>query len=187
MIRLARSEDAAAVQAIYAPTVRDTAISFETEPPTTVEMRQRMIDTLPQYPWLVVTDRDIVVGYAYAHRFAERAAYAWSVETSIYLDVNARRQGQGRRLYEALIRLLAAQGYQQAFAGIALPNPASVGLHERVGFRPVGVYERVGWKHNAWHDVGWWQLVLRADDRLPSTPRPLRSVSEFDLQQLLNG
>jgi L-amino acid N-acyltransferase YncA len=184
MIRVARPEDAAAVQAIYAPMVRDTAISFEREPPTTAEMRQRMIETLAQYPWLVVTDRDVVVGYAYAHRFAERAAYAWSVETSIYLDANAQGQGHGRRLYEALIRLLTAQRYEQAFAGIALPNPASVALHERVGFRPVGVYKRVGWKHNAWHDVGWWQLSLYADnDRPPSTPR---SVSEVEVQQLLN-
>jgi phosphinothricin acetyltransferase len=126
---------------------------------------------MPEYPWLVAEDGASVVGYAYGHRFAPRAAYAWSVETSIYVGDGARGRGVGRALYDALLALLAAQGYRQAFAGIALPNPASVALHESVGFTPVGAYRDVGYKFGAWHDVGWWQRALGADHvDAPITP-----------------
>jgi L-amino acid N-acyltransferase YncA len=168
-VRDARGEDAAAIAAIYAPVVRDTPISFELEPPDVATMRQRVLDTLERRPWLVCERDGEVVGYAYAASHRERAAYQWCVETSVYIADSARRQGVGSTLYRALLPLLARQGYVHAYAGITLPNPASVGLHEALGFRPIGVYSAIGFKLGAWHDVGWWDLTLPAK-ALPEQP-----------------
>lgn len=173
-VRDARGDDAAAIAAIYAPVVRDTPISFELEPPDAAAMRQRVLDTLERRPWLVCEREGEVVGYAYAASHRERAAYQWCVETSVYIAESARRQGVGRTLYAALLPLLARQGYVHAYAGITLPNPASVGLHEALGFRPIGVYQAIGFKLGAWHDVGWWDLTLpaRALPEQPAAPVP---------------
>jgi len=169
-IRLASADDARAVRDVYAPVVESSAISFELSVPSVDEMAARIVGRQPTYPWLVAESQaDGVVGYAYAGRFSGRAAYDWSVETSVYLAEAARGRGVGRALYEVLLALLAAQGYRQAMAGIALPNPASVALHERVGFAPVGVYRAAGWKFGAWHDVGWWQRPL-ADGEAGAQP-----------------
>jgi phosphinothricin acetyltransferase len=177
LIRIATAADAEQVTAIYAPFVESTAVSFESLVPSTEEMAARITDRQPAYPWLVAEDGDRrVLGYAYAGRFAARAAYAWSVETSVYVAEAARRRGIGRGLYTALFQILAAQGYRRAFGGIALPNPASVALHEKMGFRPSGVYRAVGWKFGAWHDVGWWQLSLGETDREPQPPWPYTDV-----------
>lgn len=169
-LRFATFDDLDGMYEIYAPIVERTAISFETVPPPVPELAERLADTMPAYPWLVAIEDARVLGYAYGHRFATRAAYAWSVETSIYLDEHARGRGIGTRLYDALLRLLGAQGYHQAFAGIALPNAASVGLHESAGFRLVGTFERVGFKFGRWHDVGWWQRPVSAALDHPHTP-----------------
>jgi phosphinothricin acetyltransferase len=170
-LRFANAHDIGPISDIYAPIVEHTAISFEAVPPTPAEFMARIDDTMPDYPWLVAEDGAQVVGYAYGHRFAPRAAYAWSVETSIYIRDGSRGRGVGRTLYDALLVLLGAQGYRQAFAGIALPNPASVALHESVGFTAVGAYREVGYKFGVWHDVGWWQRALDADPAAaPTTP-----------------
>jgi phosphinothricin acetyltransferase len=124
---------------------------------------------VPRYPWLVA-DETGVLGYAYAHRFAERDAYDWSVETSIYLDGAARGRGVGSALYRALLELLSAQGYRQAFGGVTLPNPASVALHEAFGYRRVATYTQVGYKLGEWRDVGWWQRALDTDGDGPRVP-----------------
>jgi phosphinothricin acetyltransferase len=172
-LRIATPDDAEAITAIYAPIVADTAISFELEPPTVAEMRSRVEATLQRLPWLVSLDaQGRVDGYAYASRHRERAAYQWSVDTSAYVHADARGRGVGRRLYLALFDELVKLGYYQAFAGIALPNAASVGLHEAVGFEPLGVYRQVGFKHGAWRDVGWWQKTLQAPQGEPAPPRP---------------
>jgi phosphinothricin acetyltransferase len=175
-LRFATRDDTDAIASIYAPVVERTAISFEIVPPTPEEFAARLDETMPDYPWLVAEGDTRVVGYAYGHRFAPRAAYAWSVETSIYVRDGERGRGVGYALYDALLVLLGAQGYRQAFAGIALPNPASVALHESVGFMPVGAYRDVGYKFGAWHDVGWWQRSLDAGlAETPTTPTtPLR-------------
>ncbi|MFF1610373.1 GNAT family N-acetyltransferase [Amycolatopsis sp. NPDC058278] len=170
MIRDATPEDAAACAALYAPYVTDTAISFETEPPGTAEMARRIAGA---HAWLVHEDHGRVAGYAYATRFAERAAYRWSCETSIYLEQGRRRTGAGRALYEALFERLRARGFCRAFAGMTLPNDASAGLHRALGFEPAGVYRRVGWKHGAWRDVAWVQKDLRATDGCTSAPGEL--------------
>jgi len=168
-IRVARADDAAAIAAIYAPIVRDTVISFETEPPSAAEMGERLAAVLARLPWLVSEDAaGRVDGSAYAGRHRDKAAYQWSVDTTVYVRDDARGRGVGRRLYAALFESLAGLGYFRAFAGIALPNAASVALHESVGFTPIGVYRQVGFKFGAWRDVGWWQRSLRE----PEAPSP---------------
>src|SRR5262249_17743229 len=176
MIWLAGEHDAGAVQAIYAPYVRDTAISFELDPPSVDEMRQRITDALLRWPWLVCERDGAVLGYAYAGKYRVRAAYEWSVDVSVYIDQRSRRSGIGRGLYTALLKLLELQGFYNAYAGITLPNAASVGLHEAMGFTPVGVYRTVGYNLGGWHDVGWWQRALREHTLSPSRPASLESL-----------
>ncbi len=172
MRRADPDRDGAACARIYAPFVQESAISFEEVPPSAGEMAERIRRGLATHPWLV-DDDDGVIGYAYASRHAARAAYRWAAEVSVYVDPAHRRRGVGRRLYVALLDVLRGQGFRMACAGVTLPNDASVALHESLGFAPVGVYRRIGWKAGAWHDVGWWQLPLGpADDDAPP-PDPL--------------
>jgi L-amino acid N-acyltransferase YncA len=172
-IRLATAADAGGVRAVYAPVVEDTVISFELVVPSVGEMAARITQRWPAYPWLVAEDERGIVGYAYAGRFSGRPAYDWSVEVSAYIAEALRSRRVGRALYTALLAILVAQGRRQAMAGVTLPNAASVGLHESMGFRPVGVYRAVGWKLGAWHDVGWWQRPLVDSDDPPSPPVPV--------------
>jgi L-amino acid N-acyltransferase YncA len=171
-VRDATPGDAAACAELYAPYVRDTTISFETEPPTAAEMATRIAAALATHAWVVLEDDGRVAGYAYGAPFMARAAYRWSVSVSVYTEPGRRRPGAGRALYTALFDRLAARGYRMAFAGIALPNDASLGLHRALGFEPVGTYRRVGWKHGSWHDVAWCQRPLgdAADDGPPAPP-----------------
>jgi L-amino acid N-acyltransferase YncA len=170
VIRAAAPEDAEAISAIYAPVVATTAISFEESPPGPAEISRRML-ARPRLPWLVAEDSGRVAGYAYASAHRQRAAYRWSADSSVYLDPEFRSRGLGRLLYERLIAEVADLGYVSLFAGIALPNAASVGLHEALGFRPVGVFRNVGFKHGSWRDVGWWQRPLRDAAPAPDEPR----------------
>jgi phosphinothricin acetyltransferase len=175
-IRFADESDAAAIAGIYRPVVESTAISFETVPPDRDEMARRIADTTREHPWLVCEVGSRVAGYAYATKHRVRSAYRWSVDTSVYVDANFRQGGVGRGLYGSLFGILSAQGYFNAYAGIALPNAASIALHEAVGFRKIGVYRRVGYKFGEWRDVGWWQLELRAHDAAPVEPLDIDTV-----------
>ena len=140
-------------------------------------MEGRIAATLELAPWLVYEDQaGRVAGYAYGSRHRDRAAYQWSVDVSVYVDEAFRRRGIGRALYTTLFPLLRLQGFHAAHAGITLPNSGSVGLHESLGFVPVGIYRGVGYKLSAWHDVGWWQLGLRDRAPDPAPPRPLREA-----------
>jgi phosphinothricin acetyltransferase len=174
MIRLANRDDGEAVAAIYRPFVAESAISFEDEPPTAEAMASRVASTVG--PWLVFERDGRVVGYAYGSKHRDRAAYAWSVDVSVYVDIARHRAGIGCALYTSLLALLRLQGFYAAHAGITLPNVASVGLHESFGFRPVGVYPKVGYKRGAWHDVGWWQLTLRERQGEPAPPQSLEAL-----------
>ena len=154
-IRLARASDAEAIRRIYAPFVLHTAVSFETEPPGVDEMRSRMLKILARLPWLICEWDGGVIGFAYASLHRERAAYGWS----------------------SLFNVLRLQGFYNAYAGVTLPNPGSVGLHEAMGFTPVGIYRGVGYKLGRWHDVGWWQLALRDHSTAPAAPVDIGSVA----------
>jgi len=162
--------------AIYAPIVRDTIISFELEPPTLDDMRGRIESAWPRWPWLVCERAGALLGYAYASQHRTRAAYQWSVDMSVYVGVDARRGGVARALYTSLFGILALQGFRNAYAGITLPNPASVAFHEALGFEHVGVYRNVGYKLGAWRDVGWWARDLAEHGPSPSSPVDLASV-----------
>ncbi|MEQ8653859.1 MAG: N-acetyltransferase family protein [Kiloniellales bacterium] len=159
-IRAAKREDAGAIRAIYAPLVENTVISFEETPPSETEMAGRIGQILTGYPYLVAEQEGRVLGYAYAGPHRARPAYRWSVDVSVYVAETARGQGLGKQLYRELLEELAQRQFHAAFAGIALPNPASVALHEAVGFRPLGIYRDVGFKFGRWHDVGWWQRLI---------------------------
>ncbi|MHB8233171.1 MAG: arsinothricin resistance N-acetyltransferase ArsN1 family B [Solirubrobacteraceae bacterium] len=171
IVRPASAQDAQACAAIYAPYVRDTAITFETEPPSQEEMVRRIAACSESHAWLVLEQAGRVVGYAYGGRFAARPAYRWASEVSVYLEQGRRRTGGGRALYEALFAALSQRGYRMAVAGMTLPNEASVALHRALGFQPVGTYRRIGFKHGAWHDVAWCQRALGDDDDPPPEPR----------------
>ncbi len=186
-LRAADPRDAAALAAIYAPIVRDTIISFETDPPGDNEMARRIAETLKTYPWLVAERGGAVVGYAYASPHRQRDAYRWSVDVTAYVDARARRSGVGRALYGGLLAVLRAQGFRSAFAGVALPNPQSVGLHEAMGFAPVGVYRDVGFKLGGWRDVGWWRAALSQGDQPPSEPIPFQAFRHTQDCRLILG
>lgn len=169
-IRLATPADAVGIQAIYAPVVASTAISFELVPPSVEEMGKRVVDVAPTHPWIVLIRDGEVAGYAYGRQLQARAAYRWSVETSVYVGSGQRGAGVGRALYLSLLEVLARQGYRQAVGGVALPNPASVRLHEACGYRLTGVQKRLGWKLGAWHDVAWFQREIILDPGPPVDP-----------------
>lgn len=177
-LRLARSADGADLARIYRPVVTDSATSFEVEPPSGARMASRVETTLPTWPWLVATSDAGVVGYAYAGAHRPRPAYRWATETSVYVAETARGRGVGRQLCDALLELLGLQGYRVAIALVTLPSPASVGLHEALGFRHAGTLSRVGHKFDRWHDVGWWQRGLGIGD--PTTrPEEIRSLDDL--------
>ena len=171
--------DAARCAAIYAPFVRDTVISLEERPPDTVELAGRIEQVSRTHPWLVAELAGGVSGFAYATLHRERAAYRWAADVTVYVEPAYHRRGIGRSLYTALFDLLARQGFHVACAGITLPNQASVGLHESLGFAPVGVYRRIGFKFGAWWDVGWWQLqLISAGPDPPAEPGPPSRIDE---------
>ena len=176
-IRAASADDAPAIAAIYAPYVTGSVVSFETGAPDAAEMARRMAEGEGHYPWLVSCDADgTLLGYAYACAFRSRPAYRFSVETTVYVAEGAHRRGIGSALYRALLPVLEAQGYAQAIAAITLPNPASVILHKRFGFRQAGVYEKVGFKLGEWRSVGLWQRALAQVAASPAEPRPLSAL-----------
>jgi phosphinothricin acetyltransferase len=139
-------------------------------------MRGRLVKVLGQYPWLLCEDGGEVLGYAYAGQHRERAAYRWSVDTAVYVRQGRQRRGVGRALYTSLLAVLPLQGYVNAYAGVTLPNPASVGLHEAMGFQPIGVYRQVGFKCGAWQDVAWFQRPLQPRPSEPLLPKLLEEV-----------
>jgi L-amino acid N-acyltransferase YncA len=168
VVRRATTEDAVACQAIYAPYVRDTVISFELDPPSVPEVRDRMERSLETHDWLVLEDDEAIRGFAYGGPFRSRAAYRWACEVSVYVELGRRRTGAGRALYEALLPRLVDRGYLTALAGMTLPNAASEGLHRSLGFEPIGTWRRIGWKFGAWHDVLWMQRQLAAGSEPPA-------------------
>ena len=183
VIRPAQADDGAAVAAVYAPYVRETAVSFEEVPPTAQAMAERISGTLDTHPWLVAERAGEVIGYAYAGKHSQRAAYRWTVDVTVYVRDGKGRTGVGRRLYQALLATLRMPGFRSAFAEVVLPNPGSARLHEAMGFKPVGVHHDIGHKLGRWHDIGYWRLGLADGAAPPAEPIPflaIRRTPAFD-------
>jgi L-amino acid N-acyltransferase YncA len=170
--------DAAAIAAIYRTVVEESHVSFEVVAPDEAEMAQRIRTTLALMPWLVVGEKGGVEGFAYAAPHRSRAAYRWSVDISVYVDISAQGRGLGRALYDVLIPVLRRQGFVNAYAGIALPNPASEALHRAVGMEPIGIYHGVGFKLGRWWDVAWYGMRLGDPPDLPADPLPVPALSD---------
>jgi phosphinothricin acetyltransferase len=177
-IRFVQPTDAGGILAIYAPYCESTTVSFEVGAPSIEDMRQRIARISADYPWLVAEVDGQIAGYVYASRHRERAAYRWAVDVAVYIAANKHRSGVGRALYQTLFSLLREQGYFKAFAGITLPNPASVGLHESLGFMPAAVFRGVGYKKGRWLDVGWWQLELQPERDNPPDPQSINQIRD---------
>lgn len=161
MIRTAEVSDAQAIASIYNHYVANTTISFEEQPVSAEQMAERILEVrASSLPWLVAEESGKVLGYAYASKWKARSAYRFSVETSVYLQNGAAGQGLGSQLYEVLFRALQERGVHVAIGGIALPNEASIALHEKFGMKKGAHFEQVGFKFGNWVDVGYWQKAL---------------------------
>lgn len=176
-IRPALAEDCEAFARIYRPIVLHTSISYEEEPPDAAELAKRLAAVTLRHPWLAAEEGGEIFGYAYATTFRARVGYRFVCESSVYVADAARGRGVGVALYRVLLDVLRRQGFATVYAGISLPNDASIRLHERVGFRPVGVFHRAGWKLGRFHDAGFWELSLR-DGEPNGEVRPWREVWE---------
>jgi L-amino acid N-acyltransferase YncA len=171
-VRQASAQDAAACVEVYRPYVA-TAISWEIEVPTVAEMAARIAAARDTHDWLVLECDEGVFGFAYAHALRRLPSYQWAAETGIYVSVDHQRAGVGRKLYARLLGRLTQRGYRQAFAGITQPNEASNGFHRSFGFEDAGLYRRVEWKNDSWHDVAWMQLDLLGAGEQSQPPAPI--------------
>jgi phosphinothricin acetyltransferase len=160
ILRAATSEDAEQICGIYNHYVINTSISFEEAEVSAAEMAGRIRDVSAHLPWLVLEEAGQILGYAYATKWRARSAYRFSVEVSVYLASGQRGRGWGKQLYAALLDDLAKRDVHAVIGGIALPNEASIALHEKMGFQKVAHFERVGFKNQQWIDVGYWQKLL---------------------------
>ena len=160
MIRECLASDAATVCEIYNHYILDTVVTFEETPLGVAEMAQRIAEIGAVFPWLVIEEGGVVIGYAYASTWKTRSAYRFAVESTIYLAPQSAGRGLGRGLYAVLLAEIRRRGFHSVIGGIALPNGASVALHEKLGFKKIGVFTQVGWKFDRWVDVGYWELIL---------------------------
>ena len=181
--RFINSYDAEEVLAIYAYYVNNTAITFETEVPSLANFKDRIETTLQTYPWLVALQDGKIVAYAFAKMHRPTGAYLWSPEVTIYVANDFQGKGIGKSLYEALFALLKLQGFYSVFAGIVLPNPKSIALHQTLGFEEIGVFKNIGFKLGKWHSSQWMQKSLGQDQQIPSKPI---SISELMKMPKLN-
>ena len=179
-IRLAGESDGERIRAIYAPHIRESATSFEQRLPTVAEVQRRVAATIETHPWLVCEHEGQVVGYAYASSHRTREAYRWSIETSVYVDAEYHRQGIARGLYESLLAVCRLRGFRNAYAGTTPPNPASVSLHESMGFESIGVFENVGHKNGEWHDVQWWARPLGVHPSNLASPLSIAGARSYE-------
>lgn len=181
MIRLANKRDSAQILDIYSPYIENTSISFETIIPSIEEIETRIERVIANTPWLIYEESNIILGYAYASKHRERAAYKWAVDVSAYVRQDCRGKGIGKMLYTELLSVLRLQGYCNVYAGICLPNESSVGIHEYFGFKKIAHYTKVGYKFGQWHDVGWWELFLKPHNSEPGEPLPLSNFKQYKI------
>lgn len=184
ILRFVQGADAARLLEIYTPYVLQTAVSFECEPPALAEFLQRIHTISAQYPYLVCEMDGSVVGYAYAHRQKERAAYRWNAELSVYIQPEYVRRGIGKAFYTALIEILRMQNVKNVYGGVTIPNENSEKLHEAMGFTKLGVYHKTGYKHGAWHDVAWFERHIGGAD-MPELFLPIHRLDGQLLDDIL--
>ena len=177
-VRLATTDDAREIIDIYSPSVISAATSFEKVVPPVDEMQSRIESCLQKFPWIVCTVDEKIAAYVYASKHREREAYQWSCECSVYVRDNYKGKGIGQDLYQLLFRILKLQGFKNVYAGITLPNEASVRLHEKCGFRAFARYENIGYKFGCWHTVGWWKLQINNYDQEPPPPLKLSGLDQ---------
>ena len=175
------ARDAAGILAVYAPYIRETAVTFETEVPALEAFTARVAGICADFPYLVLEVDGELAGYAYAHRQAERAAYAWNAELSIYLAGKWRGRGLGAPLYRLLESLLAMQGYVNLYGVITASNAGSIAMHEKLGYRQTGLHEKTGWKFGQWHDVAWLHKRVREGE--PGTILPLSALDPAQVER----
>jgi phosphinothricin acetyltransferase len=179
-IRAAKEADIEAILAIYAPYVRETAITFEYTVPTLEEFSERMRKTLMKYPYLVAVQETEILGYAYASEFKKRAAYDWAVETTIYVKQDSRKSGVGKKLYRVLEEVLKRQNIGNLYACIAYPNPGSIGFHEHLGYQTIGHFSKCGYKFETWYDMIWMEKMIGEHDQHPEPFKPITELREWD-------
>jgi L-amino acid N-acyltransferase YncA len=186
-IRLVTENDAPDVLNIYEPYVLNTIISFEYEPPSLEEYKQRIKTTTSEFPWLVCLQNNIVAGFAYAGKHRYRSAYQWSPESTVYMSPEFHRRGIARILYETLFDTLQLQGYYNVFAGVGLPNEKSTAFHAAMGFEEIGTFKKIGYKMGNWHDTKWFQLKLQEYIPNPLPPRSIDVIkTSSDFQDILS-
>ena len=185
-VRIASTEDAAALLAIYQPYIQQTAFTFETEVPTEDEFKKRIEKYLEKYPWLVAEINGRIAGYVYGSVHREREAYQWTCECSVYIHDDFKGRRMGAELYDVLFRILRLQGFRNVYAGITIPNEPSEKLHQKLGFEKFAEYENIGFKFGSWHNVGWWRLVLNPFDPQPSDPVWFKKMSRPVYEDLLH-
>ena len=181
--RIATIDDAAELSAIYSQYIH-TAITFEYTLPSVKEFSQRVGSTLKEYPYPVCVESGKICGYACAHRIQAREAYQWGAELSIYLDAAVTSRGIGKKLYSLLIDLLKRQGVRTVYGCVATPNPRSEKLHERLGFRTIGVFRRAGFKAGSWHDVTWFEKSIARYD-VPAALIPFPKIAPEEVQKIM--
>lgn len=186
IFQFATEADSAALLKIYAQYI-ETPTTFECELPTQREFAQRIADISGEYPYLVCQEEDTAIGYAYAHRHMERAAYQWNAELSVYLDEGHTARGIGKRLYALLIEILKRQNVKTVYGGVTVPNEKSERMHTALGFCRLGTYHRTGYKCGAWHDVAWFEKQIAPYDAAPAPFMPIREIDSAALAALLRG
>jgi L-amino acid N-acyltransferase YncA len=175
-IRLIRTADSKNVLEVYKPYVVSTAITFEYDVPGLDDFSTRIETIANEYPWLVCSKDDIIIGYAYACKHRDRTAYQWSAESTIYMSSDYHGKGIGKVLYETLFSILKLQGYVNVYAGVALPNVKSEEFHKASGFYEIGDFEKIGYKLGKWHDVRWFQLLLTERSVNPPIPKSIKEI-----------
>ncbi|MCZ6521573.1 MAG: GNAT family N-acetyltransferase [Bacteroidetes bacterium] len=180
-ISLVKDSDAVPILEIYQPIVERTAISMEYKEPSLRSLKKRVVEALDLWPWLVFRVNEALAGYAYAGVHRQRPGYMWCTELSVYVDSDHHKKGIATALYTSLIAILNIQGYRNAYAGITLPNPTSVSFHQSMGFKHIGTYQKVGYKHGKWHDVGWWALTIQDHPVDPELPLPISKLKDTQI------
>ena len=185
-IRSALSSDASSILDIYAPYIANTAVSFETEVPSVEDFTQRIMGNQESCPWLVYESGGLIAGYAYASKHRDRAAYQWSLESSVYVNEGFRQQGIATKLYQTLFQILKYQGCRNLYAGITLPNEKSVNFHQKMGFNKIADYKNIGYKFNRWHTVGWYELQLNDYSDAPAPFIKWSQIESTDRDEIMN-